>query len=203
MLPIFKLIEDKIARSFQFIVDAGKLKGVLRQTHLPDWNRKENSAEHTWHLILMALVLKNHANTALNMERVLSMLAVHDLGEIGIGDTFFYADMRKDAAANERENFSNICEILPTEAAQRFLELWEEFEDGKTPESKFARALDRFQPFLNNLENDGESWKRNKIDFETAIKKNLHIREGSETLWDVYEVLARAADEKALYYKPQ
>ena len=201
MLPIFRLLEDKIARSFQFIVDAGKLKGVLRQTHLQDWNRRENTAEHTWHLILMALVLKDQANEPVNMERVLSMLAVHDLGEIGIGDTFFYAEARKDAPTHERENFIKICADLPAETAEYFLALWEEFEEGETAESKFARTLDRFQPFLNNLENGGESWQRNKITQSTALKRNVHIGHGSSNLWAHYQTLAAESERRGLFHK--
>ncbi|PZQ48631.1 MAG: hypothetical protein DI551_01285 [Micavibrio aeruginosavorus] len=201
MLPIFQLIETKVAQSFQFIIDVGKLKGVLRQTHLQEWNRRENTAEHTWHLILMALVLKDKANINLNMERILSMLAVHDLGEIGIGDTFFYADNRKDAPKNERENFIKICKDLSPEASDYFLDLWDEFENGETEESKFARALDRFQPFLNNIENGGESWLRNKISLQAALSKNAPIQQGSPELWKYYQTLATECDRLGLFYK--
>ncbi len=201
MLPVFDILDAKTATNFQFILDAGKLKNVLRQTHLPDLDRRENSAEHTWHLILMALVLKDASNEDINLEKVLSMLALHDLGEINIGDTFFYDEARGNAAANERNNIIKILSSLDPDMASHFLALWDEFENGITPEAKFAKALDRLHPFLGNLENGGESWRRNKISLAAALKKNAPIAEGSASLWDCYTRLAEEGDRTGLFHK--
>lgn len=201
MLSVFNILDEKTARNFQFILEAGKLKSVLRQTHLPDLNRRENSAEHTWHLILMALALKDMSNENINLEKVLCMLALHDLGEVDIGDTFFYDQARDDAVMQERDNMISMLSALEPDTASHFLALWEEFEDGGTPEAKFAKALDRFHPFLGNLENGGESWRRNKISLAAALHKNAPIAEGSAWLWDCYRRLAEEADRIGFFYR--
>lgn len=195
------LIEDNALKNiFQFLIEAGKLKSVLRQTYMPDQNRFENSAEHSWHICLAALTLKNYANEDVQIDKVIQMLVLHDLGEIYVGDTFLY-NQSKDQNKKEYAAIVEMFSTLPLEMKDEFIDLWTEFEMGKTAEAKFAQSIDRFLPFLYQLQNQGESWKRYKIDKNKALDKNKHIHEGSSVLWDNYQIIATKADELGLFYK--
>lgn len=193
------LTSKEMSDILEFILECGKLKSVIRQTYMPQQDRFENTAEHSWHLIMMAILLKQYANTAINLEKVIKMLALHDLGEIKSGDTIHYSkntQSETEEADFIRESFSS----LPQALQQEMLDVWNEFNDGKTEEAKYARALDRFQPFLYMLHNGGESWQRNKITYETALKKNAHIADGSNKLWDAYQILAMQPENNKLFY---
>lgn len=200
MDAILDLIEDKALKNiFEFILEAGKLKSVLRQTYMPDQNRFENSAEHSWHIILMAICLKDYAREEIQIEKVIKMIALHDLGEIYTGDTILY-NQSAEQNNNEQEALSKMFSTLPPHIAQDFLNLWNEFEEGKTNEARYAKALDRFNPFLYQLQNGGESWKRHKIDLDSALDKNKHINDGSKELWNNYKILADAANEQGMFH---
>ena len=193
-------IDPNLVKCFEFIFETGKLKSVLRQNHMPQQNRRENSAEHSWHVILMALSMKDYANEPIDINKVIKMMAVHDLGEIDSGDEFHYTkNSKKDD--QERECIKRLCDIAPQSLADEVLNLWQEFEERQTPEAKFAHAIDRFHPFLYQLENGGEAWKRHKISHEKALEKNEHIKDGSEVLWKVYQDLALQAKESGCFHE--
>lgn len=201
MLDDFKFPNSEISDILLFVKEAGKLKSVIRQTLLHPEGRFENSAEHSWHLILMAICLKNHSNEKINIERVVKMLAVHDLGEVYHGDTFLYDVERSGASAQEKQALIKLLGNIPKTLKEEIIDLWVEFEARETPEAKYAQGLDRFQPFMEQLDNGGESWLRNNISHEKALAKNAHINDGSNALWELYEDLSAQAENKNMFYK--
>ena len=170
----------------RFILEADKLKEVFRQSLLTQSRRRENDAEHSWHLCLMVIVLGEHADfPTLDRLRVLKLLIVHDLVEIDAGDTFAY-DTAGRATAHEREALAadRIFSLLPQDQAKEFRSLWDEFEEVKTAEAKFAAAVDRFQPCLLNCSTEGSAWKRHGITKDRVIARNSPIADGSAALWE-------------------
>ncbi len=149
---------DRLDRQLKFIAEAGRLRGVDRKTVLIDLARRENSAEHSWHLTVMAIALAEHAPAGTDLARVVSMLAVHDLVEVDAGDLFVYAGDAAQARqrAAERAAAERIFGLLPADQAAGLRGLWEEFEERRSPEARFARALDRLAPMLENVKAGGE-----------------------------------------------
>jgi len=184
---------DSLARQLAFLAEIDRLKGVLRQTTLIDQSRRENSAEHSWHLALAALVLAEHAPQGADVGRVVRMVLVHDLVEIDAGDAFAY-----DAAANvgkdERERLAaeRLFGLLPPDQGAELRALWEEFERADTPDAAFAVALDRLQPLLVNHHGGGGSWTRHGITRAQVLARMAPIERALPSLWA--EVL-RMVDE--------
>ena len=175
----------RITRQIRFITEADKLKEILRQTLCTQSRRPENDAEHSWHLCLLVITLAEHANTPnLDILRVLKMVIVHDLVEIEAGDTFAY-DTARMAGQHDREAIAadHIFGLLPADQAPQLRALWDEFEARQTPESKFAAAVDRFQPMLQNCLTQGAAWRKHGITADRVIARNQHIAEGSAALW--------------------
>ena len=174
----------RLDEQMRFVTEAGRLKGVLRQTRLTEPDRQENSAEHSWHLAVMALVLAGHAPPGTDLGQVIAMVLVHDLVEIDAGDLFLYADEAQQARqeAAERAAADRIFALLPTEQATRFRALWDEFEERSTQEARFARALDRLQPMLANVRADGGTWAEHGITADQVLAKVALIEDGSATL---------------------
>lgn len=198
---ILNAIEEDLCEVCEFILEVGKLKAVQRQTYLNDADRFENSAEHSWHLIVMAMALREYSNQDIDLFKTIKMLIVHDIGEIDGGDTFHYD--KGAEKSSERECLIRILSQAPETMAQEMLNLWDEFDNGDTQEARFARALDRFHPFLQLIQNGGESWKRNKISYQKALSKNVHINDGSTFLWDAYQAMAREADSLGYFYREE
>ena len=148
---------DSLERQIRFVLEADLLKTVARQSRLTDGSRQENSAEHSWHLALMALALGGHAPAGTDLARVMAMLVVHDLVEVDAGDLFLYSDSAAQARqeAAERAAANRIFALLPVPQAGAVRALWDEFEERRTPEARFARALDRLQPMLLNMQTGG------------------------------------------------
>ncbi|TNJ63134.1 HD domain-containing protein [Paenibacillus hemerocallicola] len=177
-----------------------KLKHIFRKSRLIRSERFENDAEHTWHLAVMAMLLAEHANEPdLNMLKVFKMLLIHDVVEIDAGDTFAYDDKglegkyeRELAAANR------LFGILPEDQRDECMQLWEEFEARDTGEAKFAVAVDRLQPLLINVQNEGQSWKEHGITSDRVLERNRHIGEGSTALWQYAEALIGKAVEQGI-----
>lgn len=168
-----------------FALEVDKLKGVLRRTRLPHSGRLENSAEHTWHIVLMAVLLAEHADTAdLDLGRVLRMLLVHDLVEIDAGDTFGY-DTAAHADKREREvrAAERLFGLLPPEQAAEFRNLWEEFEAVATREARFALAMDRLQAVMLNAASNGGSWREHHVTYDRVVARNRVIEDASPVLW--------------------
>ncbi|OIQ98841.1 5'-nucleotidase [mine drainage metagenome] len=191
-------VAQRLARQIEFIVEVDRLKEIFRQTILTQSRRAENDAEHSWHLCLCAIVLAEHARERdLNLLRVLKMVIIHDLVEIDAGDTFAY-DTAGMANQHEREAKAadRIFGLLPEDQAREFRALWDEFEERKTPESKFAAAVDRFQPMLLNVRTQGHAWKKHGVTQPRVLARNRHIEEGCPELWAYAQRMVAGAVER-------
>ncbi|MGD1031890.1 MAG: HD domain-containing protein [Opitutaceae bacterium] len=180
------MTSGRLEKQVQFILEVDKLKEVFRQTVCTQSRRPENDAEHSWHLCLAVIVLAEHANLpGLDVLRVLRMLIIHDLVEIDAGDTFAYDTARMaDQHAREARAADRIFGLLPEDQARDFRALWDEFEDKRTPESRFALAIDRFQPMLLNCRTDGAAWRRHGVTEDRVIARNSAVAEGSAAIWE-------------------
>jgi putative hydrolase of HD superfamily len=168
----------------RFLLEADRLKGVLRQSRIIDGSRRENSAEHSWHLGLMSLVLGGYAPAGTDLSRVTAMVLVHDLVEIDAGDLFVYAGDQAQARQEEAERAAadRLFALLPASQAAGFRALWDEFEERRTPEAKFARALDRLQPMLANYQLGGGTWTQHGVTASQVLDKVALIEDGSAAL---------------------
>jgi putative hydrolases of HD superfamily len=185
----------RLGQQLRFAVEADRLKGVERRTLLTDGSRRENAAEHSWHLALMALLLAEHASAPLDLRRVLEMLLVHDLVEIDAGDTYSY-DPTAQEGKEERELAAaqRLFALLPDEQAELLLERWREHERGETPEGRFAQALDRLQPVLQNFHSGGVSWREHRVGRRQVERRVAAIGEIAPALGrHVEALLAEAA----------
>ena len=166
---------ERLKKQIDFIVEIDKLKHILRRTVLIDKSRRENDAEHSWHLAVMAILLKEYAAEDVDLEKVMKMVLVHDLVEIDAGDTFCY-----DAKANLDKRDRELCAadrlfaILPEDQAKELRRLWEEFEECTTPEARFAASLDRLQPFIHNVHTDGHTWKNGVTSDQVHARRYGH-----------------------------
>ncbi len=178
-----------------FILELDKLKTVTRKVKPLGLDRYENSAEHSWQLALLAASLAPRAIEPVDLDRVIRMLLVHDVGEIGTGDTmFFIQEGLAERKAGELETVTRIFGMLPDGEGAGLLEVWHEFEAGETAESRFAHAIDRAMPVLLNLANHGQSWRENGIAYETVVRRvGPEVQAGCPTLWEYLE--ARLAEE--------
>jgi len=176
---------ESIEKILVFLVEAEKLKSVLRKTRPVGLDRYENSAEHSWHVCLAALMLKDHANDSIDVDRVLKMLLIHDLGEIDAGDTIVYASDSARVKEREEAGIKRLFCMLPEGQAEQFKSLWDEFEEGTTADAVYARAIDRIPPLLHNLHGHGHSWREHGIPLEKILAVNSRIGKGSDKLWDV------------------
>lgn len=177
--------KDRLEKQFEFIVEVDKLKQVYRQTYLADGSRKENDAEHSWHLALMVFLLAEHTlEKKVDLLHTMKMVIIHDLVEIDAGDTYCYDEKGAlDKEERERKAATRIFNLLPADQAQEVWALWEEFEEVSTPEARFAAALDRLQPLLLNYASQGKSWQEHEVQRSQALKRNNHIEDSSAVLW--------------------
>ncbi|HTP15562.1 MAG TPA: HD domain-containing protein [Streptosporangiaceae bacterium] len=191
---------QRIDEQIRFAAEAGLLKGVLRQTMLTRPARRENSAEHSWHLGIMALALAEYAPADTDLGRVIAMLLVHDLVEIDAGDLFVYADEEQQAQQRtaERAAADRIFALLPGGQAASLRGLWDEFEERATHEARFARALDRLQPMLANLEAGGGTWREHGVTADQVLAKAWLIEDGSKTLGSYARELVRQAVRRGI-----
>jgi putative hydrolase of HD superfamily len=177
---------QRLDQQIRFVAEIGKLKGIVRQTVLAGagLNRHENSAEHSWHLAMMVLVLGEHAAPGTDLARVTAMVLIHDLVEIDAGDLFLYADADAQAQqeAAERAAADRIFAILPGDQAGELRQLWDEFTARQTTDAKFARAIDRLQPMFENLTAGGGTWQRHGITADQVLAKVALIEDGSAQL---------------------
>ena len=179
-------MDDRLRKQLEFIVEVDKSKEILRRTLLTQSKRRENDAEHAWHLSLMAPILKEYIKEDINITKVINMVIIHDLVEIDAGDTYCYdTNAYKTKEIRERKAADRIFNILPKDQAQFIYELWNEFEEMKTPESRYANTLDRLQPILNNIATGGVSWKENKTKKSMVLKRMEIIKDTSNELYNV------------------
>jgi putative hydrolases of HD superfamily len=195
----------QLEEQMRFVTEAGKLTAVLRQTRLAGLSRRENSAEHSWHLAVMALALGEHAPPGTDTARVVAMLLVHDLVEIDAGDLTVWAgpEQQDSQEAAERAAADRIFALLPTGQGAVLRALWDEFEERRTPEARFARALDRLQPMLANVADGGGTWARQQITADRVLAKAALIEDGSPALGRyARELVARAVTDGILAPAP-
>ncbi|MCE2594224.1 HD domain-containing protein [Motilimonas cestriensis] len=189
---------QEIEQVLSFMVEIEKLKDVHRKTKPVGLARYENSAEHSWHVCLSALMLQQYANQPVNIDRVIKMLLIHDLGEIDAGDTIIYATETPENKALELAGIKRVMALLPAGQAEQYIELWLEFEAGASNDAQFAKAIDRVPPLLHNLHGEGHSWKANKVTKEQVFKVNSRIAKGSKPLWELLEEKLQAAIDEGL-----
>ena len=176
-------MEERLKKQMEFLLEVDKLKFIQRQTYLSDGKRKENDAEHSWHLAMMAVLLAEHSNEELDLVKVITMVLIHDIVEIDAGDTYAY-----DAAGNESKRqrevkaADRIFHILPQDQAKKLRDIWEEFEAYETPEAKFAHVCDNVQPLMLNHATDGKSWRERGIKRSQVEKRNSRVGESSQTM---------------------
>lgn len=176
---------ERISQQIQFVLEIDKLKQVLRQTKIMGGQRQENSAEHSWQLAVMALVLAEHANEPVDPLHVVSMLLIHDVIEIDAGDTWSFDDKGYvDKEEREKLAADRIFSLLPEDQACPLRALWDEFEKMQTPESRFANALDRLMPMLHNFHNGGGTWRRDGVTMQKVLARQSAISRGSQALGD-------------------
>jgi len=189
--------DESLERQIGFVLEADRLKTVARQSRITDGSRHENSAEHSWHLGLMALALAGHAPEGTDLARVMAMVVVHDLVEIDAGDLFVYADSAALARQEEAERAAadRIFALLPDLQAVEVRALWDEFEERRTPEARFARALDRLQPMLLNMRTGGGTWVAHSVTLDRVLAKVELIEDGSPSLGSYARAMIAAAVE--------
>lgn len=176
---------DRLQQQMEFILEVDKLKNITRQTYLSSGERKENDTEHSWHLALMCALLAEHSNEKIDVLKTMTMVLIHDIVEIDAGDTYAY-DTEGNETKREREvrAAERIFQLLPPDQALWLCGLWDEFEEGITPEAKFAIALDKIQPVLLNDASGGKSWREHGVEVSQILKRNEHTPEGSVELWE-------------------
>ncbi|WP_420320377.1 HD domain-containing protein [Flagellimonas sp.] len=190
---------DNLLRQIKFIKEIDKLKYIQRKTKLFNSNRHENDAEHCWHLAMMAIVLLEHANERIDLLKVLKMVLIHDVVEIDAGDTFIYDTTRSHANTEEEMKAAKrIFGLLPAKQAEDLNAIWQEFEEGKTNEAKFAKAMDRFEPLLQNSSNNGGTWTEFNVEYDIVYGKKKVIKEGSNSIWTYAEGLINESVEKGI-----
>lgn len=177
-------MKQNLDRLFDFFREIDKEKFIGRQTYLSDGIRKENDAEHAWHMAVMALILGEYSNEKIDMLRTISMTLIHDVVEIDAGDTYAYdEEAKKTQAERELKAADRLFGMLGAEQGAYFKGLWLEFEEQKTPEAKFARALDNIQPMMLNDATDGKAWVEHSVKLSQVLNRNKNTHEGSEELW--------------------
>lgn len=188
-LPPMKNATKRLQQQIEFILEIDKLKQVMRRTQLLDKSRTENDAEHSWHLAMLAMVLAEYADPEVNINRVISMLLIHDLVEIDAGDTFLYDESFTASLKAERElnAAERIYNLLPEDIKLKLMNLWKEFEERKTADAKFAAGLDRLQPLLHNYFTGGGAWAVHNVTAEKVMSKKHLIQEASEVLGKLAE----------------
>lgn len=195
MNPASIIDDERLRSQIEFIVEIDKMKKILRRSLVTDGSKRENDAEHSWHLALMAILLKEYAEPGIDLLRVVGMVLVHDLVEIHAGDSFLYdPEAAKSKVERETKAAEKLFPILQADQCELIRGLWDEFEAASTSEAKYARALDRLQPILLNYTSGGQTWLENGVKLETAMEINLPIiARASARLADFTEDLLKNA----------
>lgn len=176
---------EELDKIFRFILEIDREKFIGRQTYLTGGTRKENDAEHAWHMAVMAVLLSGYANETIDVLKTVTMLLIHDLVEIDAGDTYAYDEEgKKTKAQRERKCVDRLFSLLPDEQGKCLRGLWEEFEESETPEAKFAHTMDHIQPLMLNDATGGKSWEEHGVCLEQIMERNRRTSEGSEVLWE-------------------
>ena len=186
------MMDQRMEQQFAFALEVDKLKNIFRQTRLSGHRRRENDAEHSWHIALMAYLFREYANEEVDILRVMLMCLVHDIVEIDAGDTYAYdAQGLETQAAREATARERLYSILPEDQGAELAALFDEFEACETPEARFARALDNIQPMMLNHSNGGGDWREHGIAAEQVYRRQSRTRLGSEKLFAVADEVIR------------
>lgn len=179
------IMAERLDKQFDFLREIDKEKLIGRQTYLANGERKENDAEHAWHMAIMTILLSEYANEEIDVLKTITMLLIHDLAEIDAGDTYAYDEEgKKTQAIREAKAAERIYGLLPEDQGRKLHELWLEFEAQKTPEAKFARTMDCLQPLMLNAATEGKSWLEHGVKLSQVLGRNAHTAEGSRELWE-------------------
>ena len=194
--------QEDLLKQVAFIKEIDRLKYIQRKTKLFHSDRRENDAEHSWHLAMMTLILAQHANQEIDVLKVLKMVLIHDIVEIDAGDTFIYDTNKSHCnTVEELAAAKRIFGLLPAAQAEEFIAIWEEFEEGQTDDAQFAKSMDRFEPLLQNTSNKGGTWAEFGVPYQKVYDKKITIKDGSETIWSYAEQLLNESVEKGILKK--
>ena len=185
-------MDERLQQQLSFILEIDKAKNIFRQTSLSGHGRKENDAEHSWHIAIMAYLLREYANEPVDPAKVMLMCLIHDIVEIDAGDTYAYdAEALKSQQEREEKAKERIYSLLPADQKEQLAALFDEFEEGKTPEARFAKAMDNLQPLLLNNSNGGDDWKTHHVHASQIYKRQIKTKAGSEKLYELTDALIR------------
>ena len=190
-------MDERLKKQLDFALEIDKEKNIFRQTHLSGHGRNENDAEHAWHLAIMAYLLREYSNEPVDITRVMLMCLIHDVVEIDAGDTYAYdAEGLKTQKAREEAAKERIYSLLPEDQKKELAAVFDEFEESKTPESKFAHAMDNLQPLMLNNSNDGGDWREHGVSAKQVYGRQDRTKEGSEKLYEITEQIIKKHVEK-------
>ena len=190
-------IDERLKKQLDFALEIDKEKNILRQTHLSGHGRNENDAEHAWHMAIMAYLLREYSNEPVDITRVMLMCLIHDVVEIDAGDTYAYDEEgKKTQKAREEAAKERIYSLLPEDQKEELAAIFDEFEESKTPESKFAHAMDNLQPLMLNNSNDGGDWREHGVSAKQVYGRQSRTKEGSEKLYEVTDQIIKKHREK-------
>ena len=190
-------MDERLKKQLDFALEIDKEKNVFRQTHLSGHGRNENDAEHAWHMAIMAYLLREYSNEPVDITRVMLMCLIHDVVEIDAGDTYAYdAEGLKTQKAREEAAKERIYSLLPEDQKKELAAIFDEFEESKTPESKFAHAMDNLQPLMLNNSNDGGDWREHGVSAKQVYGRQDRTKEGSEKLYEITEQIIKRHVEK-------
>ena len=190
-------MDERLQKQLNFILEIDKEKNIFRQTHLSGHGRRENDAEHAWHMAVMAYLLQEYSNEPVDITRVMLMCLIHDVVEIDAGDTYAYdAEGLKTQKAREEAAKERIYSLLPEDQKKELAAIFDEFEESKTPESKFAHAMDNLQPLMLNNSNDGGDWREHGVSAKQVYGRQDRTKEGSEKLYEITEQIIKKHVEK-------
>ena len=185
-------MDERLQKQLAFSLEIDKEKNIFRQTHLSGHGRNENDAEHAWHMAIMAYVLKEYANEEVDIAKVMLMCLIHDIVEIDAGDTYAYDEERlKTQKAREEAAKERIFSLLPEDQKEELTALFDEFEDYETPESRFAHAMDNFQPLILNNSNEGGDWKEHGVSSDVVYARQTKTKLGSGKLFEVTDQILK------------
>ena len=190
-------MDERLKKQLDFALEIDKEKNIFRQTHLSGHGRNENDAEHAWHMAIMAYLLREYSNEPVDITRVMLMCLIHDVVEIDAGDTYAYdAEGLKTQKAREEAAKERIYSLLPEDQKKELAAIFDEFEECKTPESKFAHAMDNLQPLMLNNSNDGGDWREHGVSAKQVYGRQDRTKEGSEKLYEITEQIIKKHVEK-------
>lgn len=185
-------MDERLKKQLEFILEIDKEKNIFRQTHLSEHGRNENDAEHAWHIAIMAYLLKEYSNEKVDIGRVMIMCLIHDIVEIDAGDTYAYdIEGMKTKKAREDAAKERIYSLLPDDQKEELQRIFDEFEEGKTPEAKFAHAMDNLQPLLLNTSNNGSDWKEHHAAAKQVYERHRKTKEGSLRLFELTDAIIK------------